>query len=529
MAGGKQTPRQKLIGLMYLVFLALMALQVSREVLDSVVLIDNEINQTNINLSQRINSTLDAFRSQLTVAEERVRPIYNEANRVQELSDELVDFILNQRAEMIAHIDGIDVEEARNLDLFDLRNKDNYSSSTRFWLTAGELDTSVTGAEGSRAFELRQRIIDFKESLMPILESHDLVGRVNLGLDVERNYPAPGGAGGSINWQQNMFDRVIPVAVATNLTRLVTEVRSAEFDLINNLFSRITAGAFTFNKIDARVVPVSNIVMQGGRFEADVFLVAIDTLLQPTITLGGGPIQVRDGVGRISLSADRPGANSFSGRISIPDPAGGTVPLSFPFDGQYVVQPPSTTVSATAMNVVYVGLDNPMSISSPGVPTENLRVTATGGRLTPTGGSNYNFVPEAGAREAVITVRTAEGQSLGSQNFRVRPVPPPTAYIANRRDGRITREELAAQAGIIPVLENFEFNYNYQIASYTMTANVGGDIRRFPVQGNRFTDEIRQVINNATRGQLIVFQDIVTRPGPDGRPVNLGSITFTIQ
>jgi DNA-binding transcriptional regulator YdaS (Cro superfamily) len=117
---------------------------------------------------------------------------------------------------------------------------------------------------------------------------------------------------------------------------------------------------------------------------------------------------------------------------------------------------------------------------------------------------------------------------MGSQTFRVRPIPPPTPYIANRREGRISREELALAASIIPRLENFEFDYNYQIASFTMLANIGGDIRRFVSQSNRFTPEMIQAINSATRGQVITFMEIVTRPGPDGRALNLGSISFNI-
>jgi len=528
MAGGKQTPRQKLIGLMYLVFLALMALQVSREVLDSVVLIDREIQKTNINLNQRINSTLRAFESQLTVDEERVRPFYEQALEAQRLADELVDFILRERAEMIAELDRIDVETAMQIDLIELRNKENYTNSTRFWLTTDDV-TAVTGGPGSRAYNLRQRISEFKDRLMPILEANNLVGRVNLGLDVDMMYPAPGGIG-QIDWQRNMFDRVIPVAVATNLTRLVAEVRGAEFDLISNLFSRIAAGAFTFDEVRASIVPVSTIVMQGGFFEADVFIAAIDNTQQPVITWQGGSIPVVDGVGKLRIPATSPGSRTFSGNISLPDPDGGA-PRNYPFEGQFIVQPPSATVSATKMNVVYIGLDNPLSISAPGVPTENLRASATGGTLTALGGGNFNLVPAAGSREAVITIRAVDGtstRSMGSQTFRVRPIPPPVAFIAGRREGRITREELALAGSIIPRLEGFEFDFSFQIASFIMLANIGGDVRRFVAQGNRFTPDMIQAINNATRGQVITFMEILTRPGPDGRTLNLGSISFNI-
>ncbi len=528
MASGKQTPRQKLIGLMYLVFLALMALQISREALDSVVLIDNEINQTNISLGQRIESTLGAFRSQMTIAEERVRPIYEDALEVQRLSNEIVNAILEKRTEMISQIDGISMDAARELDLSDLKNKDNYSSTTRFWLTTSELDAMVTGGPGSRAYELKNLIAEYKENLLPILEKNKIAERVKLGLDVEKSYPNPGG-GADFTWQQNMFDRVIPVAVAANLTRLVTEVRNTEFDIVNNLYSRIAADSYTFDKVAAALVPSSTIVMQGGYYEADVFVTAYDSKQAPFITLQGSRIPVEDGVGKIRIPASSPGQKSFSGRIEIPDPSGNK--MFYDFKGDFVVQPPSATVSPTKMNVVYIGLDNPMSISSPGVPTDKLRASATGGTLTPTGGGTYNLIPSAGAREVVISVSAVDGGSsrnMGSQTFRVRPIPPPTPYIAGKREGRISREELALAGSIIPRLENFEFDYNYQIASFTMLANIGGDVKRFVGNGNRFTPEMVSAINSAARGQVVTFMEILTRPGPDGRTLNLGSISFNI-
>jgi hypothetical protein len=118
---------------------------------------------------------------------------------------------------------------------------------------------------------------------------------------------------------------------------------------------------------------------------------------------------------------------------------------------------------------------------------------------------------------------------MGTSVFRVRNVPDPVAYIGGRREGRISREELALARAIIPRLENFDFDMNFEIASFNMATQVAGDFRTYNTGGNVFSPEMLQVINNATRGQRVIFENITTRPGPDGRTRSLSPITFTIN
>lgn len=527
---GKQTPRQKLIGLMYLVFLALMALNVSVEVLDSFPLIDDGIEQTNLNLDQKIQTVMNDFDMQEAISADKVQPFYNEAKKVRELSDELISFISQNRASMISVIDNISVEQAANQNLLALKNKDNYSASSRFWLQDNNQDPLKPGGRGTRAYELRERIEAYKAALKEIVEAHGLEGAVKLGMDLEGPFNMPNSSV-EVSWQQSMFDRVIPVAVATNLTRLITEVRNAEFDVVNTLYGAISADDFKFDQITARVVPSSQIVLAGESYEADIFVAAFDSKQEPTILVNGQPIPTSGGVGKLRMPASGTGSRSFSGVIRVTNPAG--IPQEYPFQSSFMVQQPSVTVSADKMNVFYVGVDNPVSISAPGVPTENIRPSiSAGATLTPRGGTGYTVRVSPGTSEVRITVNAAvEGssRSMGTMVFRVRNVPDPVAYIGGRREGRISREELALARAIIPRLENFDFDMNFEIASFNMATQVAGDFRTYNAGGNVFSQEMLQVINNATRGQRVIFENITTRPGPDGRTRTLSPITFTIN
>ena len=530
MAAGKLTPRQRMINLMYLVFLALMALNVSVEVLDSFPLINKGIEDTNENLNQKIQTVMNEFDQQEAISPEKVQPYYGEAQEVRAKAQELVDYISQSRASMISAVDKIPLEEAADLSLLELNNKDNYSISSEFWLQENNQDPMQPGGRGTRAYELREKLLEFRTELNTLLEEHDLQEAVNLGLDLEGPYTLPNSSV-EINWQQYMFDRVIPVAIATNLTRLITEVRNAEFDVINTLYGAISADDFKFDEIAARVVPNSQIVLAGESYEADIFVAAYDSQQQPEIIVNGQRIPAEGGVGKLRIPASGTGTRTFSGVIRVTNPSG--IPQEYPFQSSFMVQQPSVTVSADKMNLFYIGVDNPVSISVPGVPTENIRPSiSSGATLTPRGGTGYTIRVSPGTTEVRISVNAViEGtsRSMGTSVFRVRNVPDPVAYIANRREGRITREELALAAAIIPRLENFEFDMNFEIANFTMATQVAGDFRTFQTSGNRFSQEMLQVINNATRGQRVIFENITTRPGPDGRTRTLSPITFTIN
>ncbi len=530
MAGGKQTPRQKLIGLMYLIFLALMALNVSVEVLDSFPLINRGIEETNRNFEMKVDMVYDDFQEQqLLFSEQHVQPYYGEAQYLREQADSLVSYILTNRTQMLAEVNGISFEEADTLDLIDSRRKDNYSISSRYWLVENSIDPGARdGGPGTRAYILREKISSFTNSIDSILDQHGQ--SIQLGLDVEGPFYVQDRR---VNWQQLNFDRVISVAVATNLQRLVTEVRNAQFDAVNMLYDLIHAGDFRFDEIAARVVPRSQIVMEGDFYEADVFVAAYDTRQDPEVVVDGiGSVPVSDGVGRLRVPARSPGTHRHSGVIRMTSPAG--VVEEHRFETEYTVERPTATVSADRMNVFYIGLDNPVSISVPGVPTENIRPSVSAGaELVRLNDGSHVVRVEPGTTEVTVSVNALVGgetRTMGVSEFRARTVPDPVAYIAGRREGRIDRQLLTAAGRITAAMDRFEFDMSFDVGSFEMTTVVGGEFRRYRQEnGATLTDEMIRVVNNARSGQEVTFRGITTRPGPDGTTRNLGAIAFTIN
>jgi len=540
MAGAKETPRQKMIGMMYLVLTALLALNVSKDILDAFILINDSLETTNENFAKKNELSYNVFKQQLALSPEKVRPFYDKAMKAKKYSEDLIKYIYDCRYEMTALTEGVSKEAAAKLILKDIATKDNYDKPTTYWV-----GSSPDGSQG-KAKELKAEINKFKENMYALL-NEDQRKNINLGMRTDSTYTDKTGV--KMNWEMYNFYYKIHAAQFTNLNKMVTEVRNAEFDVVSALYSGITSSDFKFDKISAKVVPKSQIVMVGDAFEAQIFVAAYDTKDNPEIVVGDDidtltlrisgaerPVETANGLGVLNIPATSEGKKTYGGVIRVVSPGGTTI--SYPFRGEYFVQKPSATVAPTKMNVFYIGVDNPVSISVPGVPPEQVTASMTGGTIKPSRGQdatgNWTHIvrPDAGARESEIRVSAnidGANRSMGVAKFRVRRVPDPVPYIANTREGNVSAAALVAAGGIIPRLENFEFDMNFTISSFTMSISVpGGDIQDDRSTSNRLTPNMVQMLQRARRGQRVWFENISAR-GPDGSTRQLSTIALRIQ
>jgi len=186
------------------------------------------------------------------------------------------------------------------------------------------------------------------------------------------------------------------------------------------------------------------------------------------------------------------------------------------------------------MNVFYIGVDNPVSISVPGASNEQVQasIVGGGGSIVRAAGNGLWTVkvttPTTDCKVNVSAKMGATTKTMGSMTFRVKRVPNPVAYVANVTGGPIAKGTLVAAGGIIPKMDNFDFELLYNITSYTLTMNKAGDLVSEPVVGGRYSAKVTQMLNGATRGQRIYFEDIKAK-GPDGTTRSLGTIALKIN
>ncbi len=527
-----ETPRQRMISMMYLVLTALLALNVSKEVLEAFVTVNETMEVTNENFTKKMDNSYQGFLTAYNAAKEKVGPYYQKAMIVQKSSKELIDYINNLKAELIAKVQGISVEEAKKFPLKEIDRKDNYDDPTVFFI-----GDSQDGSAG-KSLELKNKINDYRKKMLEMIDVkyRDHFNK-SLGLKTDISYTDADGK--SQNWEMHHFYHTIMAATITILNKMVAEVKNVEFDVVSQLFSAVRAEDFSFDKIVAKVVPKTNYVLVGDDYEADIFVAALDTKENPEVIVGSSVdtttnkisgttrvVPASQGVGKLKIPAGAEGEQKFGGLINIKTPSGGL--KSYPFQSEYIVGRPSATVSAEKMNVFYVGLENPVSISVPGVPFEKIKASMTNGTLTPKGKGKYIAKVSSPGQKAIITVSADMGGKIapmGKNEFRCKRVPDPIAMVGGLKEGIISKEKLKAAGAIIPAMPpDFEFEMFFTVTSYSFTIIKGNEVLEKTVKGNRFTPEVISAINNAGKGQRITFEYIKAQ-GPDGshslQPVNL--------
>lgn len=545
MAGGKETPRQKMIGMMYLVLTALLAMNVSKDILDAFVIINDGIEVTNANFMNKNQFTYNLFEKAKANDPEKVKKFYDKAFRAKGLADELYDHIDGLKKVLIARTAGFQtVEEVPDDSLFELKNvdsKDNYDIPTNILI--GGAPSSPKEGENT-ANELKQKMEGFKEDLLFLFDDPAERETMQLGLETA-DFGVVNGTFES--WETGMFDHVPLAAVITAMSKIQSDIRNAEADIIKALYRNISADDFKFDTLAAKVIPQSTYVIQGDSFRADVFVAAFSTTQDPRMrmasefdeegnpvydsfeTLDSANVTLNNGMATYALPASSEGLKEWGGVIQIKAPDGTWASYTVPKQ-TYTVAKPALVVSPTAMNVFYRGLDNPVEVSVPGVPTEALEVSISNLESKSGSGGNYKLRPGRG-QDCVVTVSAeinGKKQNFGKKEFRVKNVPDPKPYFGGKTgsDNIPARDLLAAQ-GVIAKMENFEFDLRFEVVSYTISATVRGNVVESPCRGAALSSDARTIIRELKSGQKLYIEKIKAK-GPDGTVRDLGTVALKV-
>ena len=310
------------------------------------------------------------------------------------------------------------------------------------------------------------------------------------------------------------------------------DIQNAESNILSYLYSQIDASSFKFNKLGARVIAKSSYVLEGDVYRAEVFLAAEDTTQQPIVLVNNKPLKIVDGKGIYEVPATSSGNFEWEGIIKYRTPEGAY--NTYKFTEEYQVSKPSVTISPTKMNVFYMGVPNPVSISVPGVPSENLEVSISNGRIEKNG-KDYIVRPKAedinGRNTKVSVNANFDGQKrfMGSMDFRVKQVPDPEATIAEKSSGVIRKEDLLAEDGIFAALKDFDFDLKFVVTQFDITfTGAGGYNNTWSSTSNRFTNDQRDQFRQLAPGSIIYIDNIFAH-GDDGTDRELSPISFKIR
>lgn len=296
---------------------------------------------------------------------------------------------------------------------------------------------------------------------------------------------------------------------------------NAEFDIANNLYKAVNADDFKFDKVAARVIPKSTYIMQGSQFEADIFVAAYDSKAQLKAEVNGAKLVSTDTNGSITwkTGSGGEGVHKYQGNVYVKAANGEDV--AYPFSGEYTVGKPAAVVSLTNMNIFYVGVENPVSISVPGIPAKDITATISSGTISSVGGGNYTVKLSKLEREVTITVSAKidnRVQRMGEFKYKTRKIPTPVLKVGSLSGKKVTKDELANAGKLRATFpEDFVFKVPpLNVRQYTIA--VGANEKN--ISGNTINPEAQGIIKQAKKGQRVMITDVEVRL-PDGRSETL--------
>tara|TARA_B100001287_G_scaffold274603_1_gene280244 strand:+ start:2111 stop:3766 length:1656 start_codon:yes stop_codon:yes gene_type:complete len=516
------SPRQRMINMMYLVLTALLALNVSKEVLEAFAKMDNSIEYAyGDKYSSNEKHYLD-FKNRAEKNPEKFQEWYSHALNVKRESKEILDSIQSVKTKIELLAGGYDKDGM-------LVKKDDKDLVKKLLVK----DLSEKGAYGYGAMLVKARD-KYRNFLLSLDSLNIYIGndvkvkdRINQILSTEDFDEDGSGPKAAVSWQDAQYNGHVPIAVMAFMAQMKLDVGSLEGEILELLQKKIGQSSITVNSQIGVVKAPKQTIMLGDSFKARVFIAGVDTNQLPTFSLHkydskGNRIEsvpydtlINDGSeGLYSTKPTRQGTYYFGGDIIIQSEEG---EKTYPFLQEYRVDAPLSVISPDKMNVIYTEVINPLSISVPGYSSDELQLYSdfSGCKIKSIKNGSYEAViakkQKGKNRKKTMNLfikDKSSGKIVGEKiTFRIKNVPPPKPSIKKiLGTGEMTPQELGTAAGIRAKLENFDFELSFEITSfrYTYPTNTGA-FKTQSYSGWKFTPDLKSQFNGLKPGQKIIF------------------------
>lgn len=526
--GLPKEPRQKMINMMYLVLTALLALNVSSEILNAFKVVNVSIANSNAVITEKNNLTYESFNEKLKDPQTSAKAALwaPKAEEVKKMSADLYNYIENLKLEM---------KKKSKLEIKD--GVEHYSEDNL------DAPTALMDKEG-KGKELYEKLVAYRKNVIAVLKPEDFantpkgqedfkktVADFNKNLPINVNVPKSQSGKEYSNdakgWTTNYFHMTPTVAAMTILSKFQNDVKSSEAQMVDYLHSQIGTVKVVFDQFQAIAQANTSYAMPGDAIEITAGVGAFSAAAKPKIFINGAPQTLdADGTAKFKTTASGTGDHAVDVRIEYAKPDGSIATVNKKVN--YTVGIPSgASVFLEKMNVLYVGVENPLTISGGSVGSEKVKVSFSGGApVVRKGGDSYSIKPTAPGMAKINVI--ADGKPFEFP-MRVKFLPPPTAFIGTKKSGSISSAELKAIGAVLAKLDS-DFEAPYKVVSYKVGA-VGGPIQIYAEavnNGNRWSGAAESLIGRAGPGTRLFF-DAIQVVGPDGRQQEIPSMVFQLK
>ena len=452
MSAEKLSPRQQMIGIMYLVLLAMLAMNASKDLLDAFLKLEGGIDLTANNFVENVQPVYYKIEAAAATNSAKAKETLKNAHLLKSKIQEIHTLIDSHKKTLISSTGGVD-EQGIPLA------KDNQDIGAEYLMTAGHGE------------DLRKKITALKMFVCTLVDKKDsaIYQSVNtlLATDEFKDYE-----GNKMSWEAGLSEHLPLAAVTANLSNLQSYLRNTESITVNYLYEELGIDNYRVNKIQAATIAQSSYILRGEEYSAKIFLAASDTTQKPMILIGNydealyasnkeikwlsavDTLAVNDGFGKYITKANAVGAHSWKGIVKIPHPnikRKGEF-LTYPFENKYLVAQPSAVVSSDKLNIMYLGLNNEMSISVPGISSDKIRVSAPKCDISKIGNGQFVFKPKAGGKTDVLVqaeLSPGHWENMGSYAWTIKRLPKPDIFLGDKMlNAKMSKQQVLAFAKI---------------------------------------------------------------------------------
>lgn len=509
---------------MYLVLTALLALNVSSEILAAFRTINKSIGRSNESITQKTGDKYAIFEESMGIPSERakVEPFYNTAMEVKSESEALIAYLETWKRRLIVQSGGW--RDSVNFP-GEIANESDLHAST---------DLLVEKNKGGDS--IKNRLEDYRVKLLSSvgMDTSSPLAK-QLPLRIENVKPSDANPKGE--WAAGNFYNMPVIATVTLMSKFQNDIKNAEAMIIDQLFEKVHEKDVKFDGFKAIAVPKNSYLLAGQKVEAEISLAAFKTSFKPVVTSNMGKVtDTKEGIAYWENTASGVGLQTVKGTVAI-DMGGKMEKKDFEFT--YMVGTTGASMQLDKMNVFYIGVPNPVTVSAAGYSMEDIELTIPGASdATITKGDalgKYNvMMKKQGKVLAVINARTKEGvKQVGTQEIRVKMIPDPVAEVGGRGGSFMEpSNRMKVYPGINASMKAFDFDVRFMVTSYEFTylQKRQDPVGPITVSGPMFSTnkQVSQLIEKCKPGDKIFLENIKAR-GPDGVPRTLNPILITIQ
>jgi gliding motility-associated protein GldM len=499
-------PRQLMINIMYLVLTALLALNVSAEIFNAFDMVNDGLKTANKTLDTS-NDALPQVIKDGSKKKDELKKYADRVDVVRGLSKEGSDYIngiinklIDEGGNRNGSVDDDDYVTLKNGEK-ELKGKKNYDVTTRMMVNDGEGE------------KLKAKLLDIRAKMLKLVDNGDKVALpINIDDEKWKNPVSPKKA----SWSDFTFGHMPTGATMPIFTKYINDLKSSESAILNYLAGKVgTTTEVVFDKYRVVSAPKKTYITRGETFEAEIFLSAASgtTNTGISVNVGGSSLPTNsDGIAIYKAAGNTLGKKSYTATITVTNPVTNVrTPYNSTFE--YEVGEKSVTVSASKMNVFYLGVPNPVEVSAAGVNSNNIKVSIDNGSIE-RGGDGVYIVTAGRPGPANVTV-TADGKST-TKAFRVKPIPTPIPkFTPDIAGGSMGDGQFKAFKRLIAHLENFDFDARCEVVEFTlMRLNRREDPVIVQNPGSAYTEKVSSMVNKAAPGDNYLFREIKAKcPG----------------